>query len=62
MNAVSGIFVALTIVFGGGYVLNKMYVVVKVATVKRIQKRQPSLSRAYAYDLKAATVQQCHFA
>lgn len=44
MNAVSGIFVALAIVFGGGYALDKIYVVVKRAAVERIHQGQPSLA------------------
>lgn len=44
MNAVSGIFVALALMFGGGYAMSKIYVAVKGAAVERIQKGQPSLS------------------
>lgn len=43
MNAVSGIFVALAIIFGGGFVLEKIYVAVKTAAVERIHRGQPSL-------------------
>ncbi len=45
MNAINGIFVALAIIFGGGYALDKIYFTVKKAAVERIQKGQPSLSR-----------------
>lgn len=45
MNAVSGIFVALALVFGGGYALDKIYVTVKKAAVERIQHGMPPLSR-----------------
>jgi len=44
MNAVNGIFVALAIIFGGGYALDKIYVTVKGAAVERIQHGMPSLS------------------
>ncbi len=43
MNAVKGIFVALSIVFGGGYALEKIYITVKHAAIERIQRGQPSL-------------------
>jgi hypothetical protein len=43
MNTVNGIFIALAIIFGGNYALNKIYFVVKRATVERIHKGQPSL-------------------
>lgn len=45
MNAVSGIFVALSLIFGGGYALNKIYLSAKSAAVERIQKGTPPLSR-----------------
>ena len=45
MNAVSGIFIALSLVFGGGYALNKIYVVTKRAAVERIQRGMPPLAR-----------------
>jgi hypothetical protein len=45
MNAVSGIFVALSLIFGGGYALNKIYVATKTAAVERIQRGMPPLSR-----------------
>lgn len=44
MNAINGIFVAVALVFGGGYALDKIYVAVKRATVERIHRGQPSLS------------------
>lgn len=44
MNAVSGIFVALALFFGGGYALDRIYVTVKQAALERIQRGQPSLS------------------
>lgn len=44
MNAVSGIFVALSIVFGGGYALHEIYVATKVAAVERIHRGMPHLS------------------
>lgn len=43
MNAVNSIFVALSLIFGGGYALEKIYVTVKYAAVERIQRGQPSL-------------------
>lgn len=43
MNAVSGIFVALSLVFGGGYALQKSYVATKVAAVERIHRGMPHL-------------------
>ena len=45
MNAVSSIFVAIMLVFGGGYALDKIYVTVKRAAVERIQRGQPSLEQ-----------------
>lgn len=45
MNAVSGIFVALVLVFGGGYALDKIYVTVKKRAVEHVQGGTPSLSR-----------------
>ena len=44
MNSVRGIFVALSIVFGGGYALDKIYVAAKSAAVERIQRGMPHLS------------------
>jgi hypothetical protein len=44
MNAVSGIFVALALIFGGGYALDKIYVNVKSAAVERVHRGMPSLS------------------
>ncbi|MGE3263329.1 MAG: hypothetical protein AB7K68_16230 [Bacteriovoracia bacterium] len=45
MNAVNGIFVALALVFGGGYALDKIYVSVKAAAIERIHRGQPSLGQ-----------------
>lgn len=45
MNAVSGIFVALAIIFGGGYALDKIYVAVKRTAVEQVHHGMPSLSR-----------------
>lgn len=45
MNAVSVIFVAVALIFGGGYALDKIYVTVKGAAVERIQRGMPPLSR-----------------
>ncbi len=45
MNAVSGIFVAVALIFGGGYALDKIYVTVKGAVVERIQRGMPPLSQ-----------------
>ena len=45
MNAVNSIFVAVALVFGGGYALDKIYVTVKRAAIERIHQEQPSLSR-----------------
>lgn len=44
MSAVSGIFIALAVVFGGGYALDRIYVTVKRAAIERIHRGQPSLS------------------
>jgi hypothetical protein len=44
MNAVNGIFVAIALVLGGGYALDKIYVTVKHAAIERIHRGQPSLS------------------
>ena len=43
MNALSSIFVAVALVFGGGYALDRIYVSVKRAAVERIHRGQPSL-------------------
>jgi len=43
MNAVSGIFVALALVFGGGYALDRIYLAVRHAAVERIHRGQPRL-------------------
>ncbi len=45
MNAVSGIFVALALIFGGGYALDKIYVTVRRAAVERVHRGAPSLSQ-----------------
>lgn len=45
MNAVSGIFVALSLIFGGGYALSKIFVSTKGAAVERVQRGMPPLSR-----------------
>lgn len=44
MNAVSGIFVALAVFFGGCYALDRIYAEVKSASVERVHKGMPSLS------------------
>ena len=44
MNAVSSIFIALSLIFGGGYALNKIYVATKVAAVERVHRGMPHLS------------------
>jgi hypothetical protein len=44
MNAVSGIFVALALIFGGGYALDRIYVATKMAAVERIHRGMPHLS------------------
>ncbi|MBX3032606.1 MAG: hypothetical protein KF865_01690 [Bdellovibrionaceae bacterium] len=44
MNAINGIFVALALVFGGGYALDKIYAAVKGAAVERVNRGTPSLS------------------
>lgn len=44
MNSVSGIFVALAFVFGGGYALDRIYVATKRAAVERIHHGMPHLS------------------
>lgn len=44
MNSVGGIFVAVAMVFGGGYAMNKIYVAIKMAAVERVQKGMPHLS------------------
>ena len=45
MNAVNGIFVALAVIFGGGYALDKIYVTVKQAALERVHRGQPSLEQ-----------------
>lgn len=45
MNAVSGIFVALALIFGGGYALEKIFLTVKQAAVENIHHGMPSLSQ-----------------
>lgn len=44
MNSVGGIFIALALVFGGGFALNKIYVTIKMAAVERVQRGMPHLS------------------
>jgi hypothetical protein len=44
MNSVSGIFVALSIIFGGGYALDKILTMTKRAAVEHIHSGMPSLS------------------
>jgi hypothetical protein len=44
MNSVSGIFIGLAVLFGGGYALDRIYVTVKEASVERIHRGMPSLS------------------
>lgn len=44
MNAVSGIFVALAIVFGGGYALDKISLATKMAATRNVHRGMPSLS------------------
>jgi hypothetical protein len=44
MNSVSGIFVALAVIFGGGFALDKIYVAAKTAAVERVHRGMPSLS------------------
>lgn len=43
MNAVSGIFMALSLIFGGGYALNKIYLTTKKAAVERVQRVRAAL-------------------
>ncbi len=45
MDSVSGIFLALSLIFGGGYALDKILGAVKTAAVERIQEGQPSLEQ-----------------
>ena len=44
MNAVSGIFAALALVFGGGYALDQIYVATKLAALARVHRGMPHLS------------------
>jgi hypothetical protein len=44
MNSVSGIFVAVALIFGGGYALDKIYLATKMAAVERIHRGMPHLS------------------
>jgi hypothetical protein len=44
MNAVSGIFMALAIVFGGGYALEKIQRTIERAALEQIHHGMPSLS------------------
>lgn len=54
MNAVSGIFVAVALIFGGGYALDRNHDAVKTNAVQRVQKGTPSLS-AYTNKLTCAS-------
>ena len=45
MNTVSGIFLAVALIFGGGYALDKIYLTIKMAAVERIQRGMPSLEK-----------------
>ena len=44
MSALSGIFLALALIFGGGYALDRIYVAVKTAAVERVHRGMPHLS------------------
>ncbi len=44
MESVKEIFIALTILFGGGYAAEKVHVYVKQMAIKQIQKGLPPLS------------------
>jgi hypothetical protein len=44
MSAVSSIFLALALVFGGGYALDRIYGAVKIASVERVHRGMPHLS------------------
>lgn len=45
MNAVSGIFLALSLIFGGGYALDKILRETKRGAVEHVQRGMPSLSQ-----------------
>lgn len=45
MNAVNYIFVAIALIFGGGYALDKIHTATKRMAVERIQRGMPSLSQ-----------------
>ena len=45
MNSLSGIFVGLAVIFGGGYAVDKIYVTLKEAAVERIHRGMPPLSK-----------------
>lgn len=44
MNAVNGIFLALAIIFGGGYALEKIHTAIKRAAIFQVHRGMPSLS------------------
>jgi hypothetical protein len=45
MDAVNGIFIAVALIFGGGYALDKIQTTVKRAAVENIHHGMPSLSQ-----------------
>ena len=45
MNAVNGIFMAVALIFSGGYALDKIYIAVKRAAVEHVHHGMPPLSR-----------------
>src|SRR2546423_1666635 len=44
MNSVNSIFLAVAVIFGGGYALDKIYVSVKTGAVELIHQGMPHLS------------------
>lgn len=44
MNAVGGIFVAVALIFGSGYALNRIYVATRYLALERIHRGMPHLS------------------
>jgi len=44
MNSVSGIFVAISLIFGGGYAADKIYMAVKRTAIQQVHAGMPSLS------------------
>ena len=44
MNSLSSIFVAVALIFGGGYALDRLYVTIRSAAIDRVHRGMPHLS------------------